>query len=65
MFSRSSSKHSSLSQLIIKTGIIKTETGAQIVLLIVSVMLLITASTLFMRANVEPPAPTPEQTALD
>lgn len=55
---------SSFSSIVIKTGLVKTETGAQIVLLIIAAALLAASFTLFIRANQEPPAPTPAQVVL-
>lgn len=59
-----SKKKFSFSALLIKTGLVKTEATAQLILLVVAVLLIITSGFLFFRSNSEPPAPTPAQTVL-
>ena len=61
---RNQKQSSSFSRLVIKTGIVKTETGAQIVLLVLAVALLLGSAFFFIRLNTEAPAPTPAQVVL-
>lgn len=61
---RPAQRSSKLAQFVIKTGIVKTETGAQIVLLVVGIVLIVLSAFLFMKGNVKLLEPTPEQTAL-
>lgn len=49
---------------IIKTGVVKTEQGAQVVLIILAVVLIGLAVYLFRHTNVAPPVPTADQIGL-
>ena len=49
--------------IILKTGLVKTETGAQIVLLALAGILIVVSAILFMQSNAQPPVPTPEDSA--
>lgn len=55
---------SGLSQLVINVGLAKTPKGAQLVLLIAVVFLLLLTGFLFAGASKQPPAPTPAQVVL-
>jgi hypothetical protein len=50
--------------MVIGTGLVKSESAAQIVLFIIAVVLIIVAAVLFMGSAKQPPAPTPEQVVL-
>lgn len=50
-----------LSRLLIKSGIVKTETGAQAVFVIIIILALAGTVFLFSKGALEPPAPTYEQ----
>ncbi len=54
----------SLTTLLIKTGLVKTEAGAQTILLIISALALMGAVFFFSSGAKGPPAPTPEQVVL-
>lgn len=57
-------KPSFLINTIIKTGIVKTEQGAQVVLMLIAAVLLILSYVMFTTANQPLPSPTPEQVAI-
>ena len=52
------------SRTVMRTGIVKTQTGAQLVLLVLGVLLILLAFYFFKDATKTPPQPTPEQVAL-
>ncbi len=56
-----SKKPSLLSGLLMKTGLVKTEQGAQVVYLIVAVLALAGAAYFFVSSTKVPPSPTPSQ----
>lgn len=58
-------KVTGITGLIIKTGIVKTTTGAQVVLLLVAVACFVVAGILFSRTSSVPPAPTPAEVLLN
>ena len=47
-----------------KTGLVETDAGAEIVLLIIATVLIALSAVLFVRGNTAPPAPTPADYAL-
>lgn len=57
----SARKMSGLSKLLIGTGLVKTEAGAQLVLFVIAVLAIAASAFLFVEASKGPPAPTLEQ----
>lgn len=55
---------SALSRFFLKLGIVKSPTGAQILMLFVALILVVCAAYLFRIASEKPPAPTPAQVVL-
>ncbi len=55
---------SAFSRFFLKLGIVRSVTGAQILMLFVALILIICAGYLFRVANEKPPAPTPAQVVL-
>lgn len=54
----------SLTTLLMKTGLVKTEAGAQTILLVITALALIGAVFFFTSSTQGPPVPTPEQVVL-
>lgn len=61
---RGASRPSFFIRFMIRTGLVKTERGAEMLLLILAGLLLAFSAFLFLRHSTLPPAPTPEQVAL-
>lgn len=57
----SAKKVSGLSELLIKAGIVKSETGAQMIYLLIAVLALAASAYLFASSTKGPPPPTLEQ----
>ncbi len=55
---------SAFSRFFMKLGLVKSPTGAQILMFFVALILIICAGYLFRIANEKPPAPTPAQVVL-
>lgn len=50
--------------IIRKTGLVKTDAGAEMVLLLMAIVLIGLSAVLFVQGNTEPPAPTPADYAI-
>lgn len=55
---------SSLSKLVIKTGIVKTEQGAQLLFFVLAALLIALSVFFFVGSSSSPPQPTPAQVIL-
>jgi hypothetical protein len=62
--SRPPERPSFFTGLVLKTGLVKTAKGAQVVILILALLLLAATVFQFKQANIQAPFPTPEQVAL-
>ena len=62
--SRPPERPSFFAGLVMKTGIVKTPKGAQVVILILALVLLAATVFQYRQANIQAPFPTPEQVAL-